>query len=140
MSTFRRAAPGASFVAPCALVMGCGSSNNGSGFQPDASTDGQIADGTASDAGGDGHLIGNDASACQTNAECNGGVCVNGACCASANDVCGSICCAGSTVCLFGACVTPGADCTSAANCPLGQYCETALGSGADGRGPLRGA
>jgi hypothetical protein len=118
--------------------MGCGSSNNGSGFEPDGSAgDGGATDGTTADGPkGDGNLIGADGSACQTATDCNGGVCVNGACCASANDVCGSICCAGGTVCLFNACVTPGADCTSAANCPTGQYCETALGSGADGGAP----
>jgi hypothetical protein len=137
MSTARRSAWGSlALLAAPAFVLGCGSSNsNTSGFEPDGSVgDGGEGDGTTDGNPGDsGGLIGDGGAKCQSGADCNGGVCVNGACCASANDVCGSACCSGGTVCLFGSCVTPGADCTSSAGCPAGQYCETALGSQADG-------
>jgi hypothetical protein len=43
---------------------------------------------------------------------------------------CGTGCCLGATVCLAGGCVTPGASCGTAGDCPAGQYCETALGNG----------
>ena len=70
---------------------------------------------------------------CRSAADCNGGVCLNGACCDSANNVCAMSCCTGGTVCLFDKCVVPGKDCHTAADCAPGQYCETALGAGTDG-------
>lgn len=73
---------------------------------------------------------------CKADSECDGGVCLDGACCASATDVCGSQCCTGGTVCLFDKCVTPGKDCHTANDCGPGQYCETALGSQPDGGAP----
>lgn len=77
---------------------------------------------------------------CKSDGDCNGGVCVGGACCASASDVCGSSCCTGGTVCLFDKCVTPGKDCHTANDCGPGQYCETALGESADGGAPDGGS
>jgi hypothetical protein len=117
--------------------VGCGSSNNGGPNDVDGSAGDSAARTDATQ--GDGGNLFSDSGACKTAADCNGGVCINGACCASANDVCGSTCCAGGTVCLFGACVTPGANCTNAADCPAGQYCETALGS-PDGGAPVADA
>jgi hypothetical protein len=73
------------------------------------------------------------AAMCTTAADCDGGVCNAGMCCDTAAHACGTQCCKGATVCLFDECVTPGADCTTATDCPMGQYCETALGGGADG-------
>jgi hypothetical protein len=69
-----------------------------------------------------------DAGGCTTNAECNGAVCLGGACCPS-NAVCETTCCASGTVCLFEQCVAPGKTCNSTNDCPTGQYCETALGT-----------
>jgi hypothetical protein len=85
--------------------------------------------GTGNDGGG---FINPDAG-CHTNADCNGGVCVGGACCDSAAHVCGEQCCTGGTVCLFDKCVTPGKNCHTANDCGPGQYCETALGDQPDG-------
>lgn len=77
---------------------------------------------------------------CHADVDCKGGVCVGGACCASAASVCGAQCCTGGTVCLFDKCVTPGKDCHTANDCAPGDYCETALGSQPDGGAPDGGA
>lgn len=71
-------------------------------------------------------------SGCTTSEECNGGVCIAGACCA-ATAACGQACCGAAQVCLFEACVTPGKPCHTAADCDPGQYCETALGEDPQG-------
>jgi hypothetical protein len=116
------------FAVSAAVVGACGSSNGDGGGvfgAPDAAaTDGTVGDDSSIHLGPDG-------ATCQSAADCDGAVCVGGACC-SAEDVCGSVCCGGSTVCLFSACVTPGNDCHTAADCAAGQYCETALGSQSD--------
>jgi hypothetical protein len=72
---------------------------------------------------------------CVTNGDCNGGVCVEGTCCASASLVCGSTCCKTGQVCLFDGCVAPGAACVTPADCPTGQYCEPSLGTTMNGQG-----
>ncbi len=121
-------------AATAVILAACGSSTNDSNFAPDGSAGDSSIDSGLSDAPhGDGSLIGSDASSCQSAADCHGGVCLNGSCCASSNDVCGSVCCTGTTVCLFGSCVTPGGPCYSAGDCAAGQYCETALGPQTDG-------
>ena len=68
--------------------------------------------------------------ACTKNDQCNGGVCLEGNCCASAEQVCGKLCCAAGSKCFANACVTPGKLCTSAGDCDPGQYCEPTLGPG----------
>ncbi|MFT3767448.1 MAG: VCBS repeat-containing protein [Minicystis sp.] len=88
---------------------------------------------TSSSGSGTGGMIN---TGCKADSECDGGVCVSGACCASATDVCGQQCCSGGTVCLFEKCVLPGKDCHTANDCGPGQYCETALGSQPDGGAP----
>lgn len=66
---------------------------------------------------------------CTSDDDCDGGVCNEGVCCGSADLVCGAGCCADATeVCLFDACVVPGDDCFTVADCPPDHYCETALG------------
>jgi hypothetical protein len=75
-------------------------------------------------------------SSCTSNAQCNGGVCIGGVCCASTADKCGDTCCNGGAICLFEHCVVPGADCHSAHDCADGQYCETSLGDNPDS-GPV---
>lgn len=57
----------------------------------------------------------------------DGGVCAGGVCC-SAEQACGANCCAGAEVCSFQQCVTPGDICIDATECPVGFYCEYALG------------
>ncbi|PID39906.1 MAG: hypothetical protein CSA65_00560 [Proteobacteria bacterium] len=82
--------------------------------------------------------------ACKKNEDCKGGVCLNGSCCASADQVCGDLCCAAGKACFANACVTPGKVCYSAGDCDPGQYCEPTLGpnggSNADGGVPDAGA
>ncbi|APR81764.1 Rhs-family protein [Minicystis rosea] len=115
-----------------------------------AATSGTAGQGGHAGAGGSGHggHAGSTASStgtgssttCHADADCDGGACVGGACCADVADVCGQQCCTGDTVCLFDKCVVPGKDCHTANDCGPGQYCETALGTqpgapdgGADG-------
>ena len=86
------------------------------------------------DAGGQGGVwFDSGPQICGSSAECDGGVCVAGSCCPSADRVCGEACCTTSEVCLFGQCVLPGDPCVNAADCPDGYYCETALGEPSDG-------
>ncbi len=84
---------------------------------------------------------------CLGAADCDGGVCVDGKCCTSAEAVCGGGCCATGTVCLFDKCVAPGGPCFSGNDCKPDEYCETALGgskpasdAGVDAGGDAGGA
>ncbi len=120
-------------ITAATAVSNCGSGTTVGGHTSSGTGGATTTTGTGAGSGNGGGLFGGDAGSCQTAADCDGGVCLNGSCCASAGDVCGSLCCTGSTVCLFSACVTPGIDCYTANDCPVGQYCETALGSQADG-------
>ncbi|RLB64124.1 MAG: hypothetical protein DRI90_05345, partial [Deltaproteobacteria bacterium] len=93
--------------------------------------------GVSSSSGQGGDLFDGGADECTTDEDCNGGVCHNGKCCGSVDQLCGDGCCDVTEVCLFEACVTPGDDCVSAADCPEDHYCEPALGEnqGAGGSG-----
>jgi hypothetical protein len=109
-------------------------SNDGAGGAGGAGA----ADGSAA-GGGTGASIGTGGGGpteCSAAKPCPSGVCVNGICCESADKACGSSCCGGGEVCLFEQCVAPGKPCQSAADCALGQYCETALGGGSDAGTP----
>ncbi len=132
-----------------ALAASCGSSGNtttqsGSGAHGGAGTGTHATSGTGgtmstATEGTGGNLLttgSGGGAGCTSDADCKGGFCNMGTCCASAAQACGATCCAGSTVCLFGGCVTPGKDCYAASDCGMGQYCETALGGGADA-GPV---
>lgn len=66
---------------------------------------------------------------CITDEMCGEGVCIEGACCASLDDVCGTECCGAGQACFANACVTPGDECASAADCEDGEYCELGLGT-----------
>jgi hypothetical protein len=130
-------------------VASCGSSkggNTGTRGTGGATTSSGSSSGNTTGTGGMGGMRGigggpfGDAGTCTSSSDCDGGVCVSGACCASAADVCGSTCCTGGTVCLNDACVKPGKNCSTAGDCGPGQYCETALGSQADGGVPEAGA
>ncbi|MEM9194765.1 MAG: FG-GAP-like repeat-containing protein [Myxococcota bacterium] len=83
------------------------------------------------DGGLDGGLDVNrpDASSCTSDDQCGGGVCVEGACCSSTDQVCGTSCCAATETCFANACVTPGGDCRATEDCDPGQYCEPSLGA-----------
>lgn len=119
-----RSSPGIALIASLVLASGCGNDPVG---QP-------------VDGGGDGDrgLVFPDAivppdsqgPACTKNDECGGGVCLEGNCCVSAEQVCGKLCCAAGKKCFANACVTPGKLCYSAGDCDPGQYCEPTLGPG----------
>lgn len=70
---------------------------------------------------------------CTADDQCGGGICLDGACCASAASVCGSACCGDSETCFGGACVVPGGTCLTARDCADGEYCEPGLGEGGGG-------
>ncbi len=77
---------------------------------------------------------------CTADEECPGeAVCVDGACCASADQVCGTSCCASAETCFANACVVPGDVCRSSEDCGDGEYCEPSLGdpSSMDGGVPV---
>ncbi|MGZ3416742.1 MAG: FG-GAP repeat domain-containing protein [Polyangiales bacterium] len=113
---------GFALIAGGAAFVACGggdSSTPGGGGGDDSTT------GDGGDEGGATFEVG---GGCATSDECDGGVCVDGKCCRSADAVCGGTCCATGTVCLFEMCVTPGAPCFTANDCKPGETCETALG------------
>lgn len=122
---------------PAAVLAACGGSGEttGGGGSGNGST-------TTTATGGNGGAGGTTTSTtpCLSNEECNGGVCVDGVCCESAEAACGGGCCAAGTVCLFDKCVTPGDPCHTANDCAPGQYCETALGENEGGGGAGGGA
>jgi hypothetical protein len=113
---------GAIGVAACSddaqVVLGTGSGGAGAGGNS----------GGNPDTGGNIFAGGNNPG-CLTNDDCNGGVCNNGECCATVDQVCGDICCMSTDVCLWDKCITPGDDCVSEADCPPDHYCEPSLGS-----------
>ncbi len=97
-------------------------------------------DASAGSAGMGGGSAGSDAAisfdsagsgGCDDAQDCDGGVCVSGACCA-AELVCGQACCTSAQTCFANACVVPGKVCHSAADCAQGQYCELSLGDAPD--------
>ena len=67
---------------------------------------------------------------CERDEQCGDGVCVGGACCASAEAACGESCCGAAEVCFASACVIPGETCATNADCAEGEYCEPGLGEG----------
>ena len=81
---------------------------------------------------GDGGIRDGGSWSCSNNSECDGGICVGGACCPSMDLVCGQSCCTSSQTCFANACVVPGDLCRATADCEEGQYCEPALGGGGD--------
>jgi hypothetical protein len=76
---------------------------------------------------------------CIDSGDCDGGVCLDGVCCPTQAQACGNVCCDAAQVCLFEKCVAPGDDCTTAADCQPGEYCETALGENSGGQGGAGG-
>lgn len=74
--------------------------------------------------------FGYDAPPCSSG--CDGGVCINGACC-PIDDACGNECCVADEVCSFQTCEVPGDICIDATDCPSTHYCEYSLGDPAVG-------
>ena len=119
-------------VAPSVTAAACSCGSDTSGPPTNQGTGG-AGDGGLTGGGGTGGTIFDPDGGCQTSAQCDGGICVEGACCDSAEHVCGAECCTGATVCLVDKCVTPGKPCHTSNDCDPGQYCETALGEQPDG-------
>lgn len=120
-------------VVPSAVAVSCGGGTNNtssSGTSSSSGSGGGSPDGGTGGTGGT-VILTDGGGGCKTSADCDGGVCVNNVCCATAADYCNGACCSGGSVCLFDKCVVPGNDCFTANDCDPGQYCETALGSGA---------
>lgn len=69
------------------------------------------------------------ATCCSAAQTCDVGTC-RAACAASSR--CGTglleTCCTAMQVCYLDSCTVPGPDCTGSSACPMGQYCDTALG------------
>ena len=65
---------------------------------------------------------------CTEDDDCEGGTCIKGACCPTAEQACGAVCCEAGYICFASGCVVPGDDCFSQADCPKASYCEPALG------------
>lgn len=105
---------------------GCGSDGGstvggGNRFDAGAGTGGGGNGGSSgSSSGGTFNLDGGDC-------ECDGGVCVDGVCCAT-DKACGNVCCGDTDVCSFQQCVTPGKTCVDSDDCEPGDYCEYSLG------------
>lgn len=72
-----------------------------------------------------------DAPECVKNEDCNGGICVEGSCCPTAEQVCGQVCCESGAICFANACVTPGSPCFVKEDCADDEYCEPSLGDNA---------
>ena len=128
----------ASFAVP-SFTAGCGSSNNSSGFSPASPTRPRTGgmEEEATTGPGDSSLFGDTSGSCSGATRCDGGVCVSGKCCSGARRVRHLVLHA-AAVCLFNACVTPGAPCETSDQCPMGQYCEPALGGANDAGAPPR--
>jgi len=77
--------------------------------------------GTGGGVGGTGGVVTGCSGGCPA-----GEVCVSDACCAE-DRACATECCGSGEVCSFQTCVTPGADCSSSAQCEPGEYCELLL-------------
>jgi hypothetical protein len=107
---------------------GASTGHGGSGTGGATAHGGNGAGGAQDDGGASGGAA---PTGCKSGKDCDGGVCVAGACCEAAQ-ACAKACCGAGTVCLFDACVKPGKDCHTQADCAPGQYCETALGGGGD--------
>ncbi|MEM6992023.1 MAG: VCBS repeat-containing protein [Myxococcota bacterium] len=61
--------------------------------------------------------------------ESSGAACDAEPCCDDPNAACGSECCDAGDVCTFGACVTPGVECTDPLDCAAGEYCDFGIGA-----------
>ncbi|MFO0593559.1 MAG: hypothetical protein U0441_38820, partial [Polyangiaceae bacterium] len=130
-------------VVPAVVAAACGGgdTSTSAGGSTTTGTGGNTTTTSTGATGGGGSLVGGGSPGCVSNNDCNGGVCVNGVCCASAELGCAGACCDSGQVCLFDKCVVPGKPCHTANDCSPGQYCETALGdNGAGGGGGSGGA
>lgn len=135
-------------VIPAAAVAASSCGDSTSGVAPSgasgssSSSGGGSGGGSSSSSSGDGGSIFVDAggdAGCMNGAPCgDGGVCTGGVCCDAAK-ACGMACCSGMDVCSFQKCVTPGAPCVDATDCPADEYCEYALAEESDAGAPDAG-
>ena len=106
---------------------------------------GQGGQGGGGQGGEGGDLFGDSGTTgCMPGEACgDGGVCTVGDVCCTQDKACGTACCGGAEVCSFQQCVTPGATCIDATECPQNSYCEYALGEpgmpGGGGGGSCQG-
>lgn len=123
------------------LALGCGgggqAEGSGSGIDLDTGSGTETATGgtgPATDDGLDGSSSGEPGPECLSSNDCEGGACLDGVCCA-VESVCADACCGTGELCLLGACVVPGAECTTADDCAPGEYCELVFGEPGGGQG-----
>ncbi|MCA9706851.1 MAG: VCBS repeat-containing protein [Myxococcales bacterium] len=134
----RRSSLGKGAITSIVLLWGCGGGTSGdgggSGIDLDTGEDTESATGTTGDTTDGADSTSGGPSECLTSSDCDGGACLDGVCCA-VESVCGDVCCGGQELCLFGACVVPGSECTTAEDCAQGEYCEPAFGDPGGGMG-----
>ncbi|UQA61495.1 FG-GAP repeat domain-containing protein [Polyangium aurulentum] len=117
-----------SVPAVVALAASCGGSGEGGSAGGPTTSSGQGGSAGNGGSGQGGDLFVDGGNACVEGEACgDGGICAGGACC-DKGQACGSACCDSGEVCSFQQCVTPGAKCIDATECPAGSYCEYALG------------
>lgn len=124
-----------SALLPVAAVASCGDGGSSSTHSASGATGG------AGGSGGEGGDLFTDAGkACAPEKPCEDGeLCTpNGTCCAK-DKYCGGLCCSSFAACSFQKCVAPGPSCIDTSDCPVGSYCEHALGEVPDG-GPVNPA
>jgi hypothetical protein len=128
--------PSRSISTLCALAAGLLGCNNDDG-RPTGSADGGIDTSADTESTGGPTNTGTDTGLADTgevepdcDEDCEG-VCIDGTCC-PAELACDGVCCDGGDVCSFLQCVTPGAECVDATECPDDHYCEYSLGEPGD--------
>jgi hypothetical protein len=127
------------------VAASCGGNGQGSGGSSSTSSGSGGHGGASSSSGGSGQggdlFVDAGDAGCTPGEACgDGGLCTNGGLCCTKEKACGGVCCGDAEVCSFQQCVTPGATCVDATECPDGYYCEYALGDKPDGGMPDGGS
>jgi hypothetical protein len=129
------AVPAAAGIASCGGGASSGSSGTPTGTGTSTGSGSGAGGSGGSSTGDGGSLFVDSGGACVDGEPCeDGGVCAGGVCC-EAGKACASTCCGASDVCSFQKCVTPGAACVDATDCPEDEYCEYALAEQGDDAG-----
>ena len=123
------------FLPALAALASCSNDDrrpDGGGIASAGETDATSGTGSAADSGDPSNDDGSGTGAPLCDDDCEG-VCLGDVCC-PAELACDGICCGSGDVCSFLQCVTPGAECIDATECPADHYCEYSLGEpGEDG-------